>query len=114
MMVFLCEACRAGETPIYDDCCKTSAAQARETAVPYAYLDETPDDGHEVLDRCDDHAAELRLISKADEGDLAAIIQLWHLGFPLCCNQQAILDAALLGNRVDIISRSYEDLGRAA
>lgn len=50
----------------------------------------------------------------ADMGDAASIIELWHAGIDLSVKQLEILHELMLGNRVDLMSQSYEFIGSAA
>lgn len=44
----------------------------------------------------------------AADGDIAALIRLWQSGVPLDEKQQALIDDALAGNRVELLARVYE------
>lgn len=50
----------------------------------------------------------------AEMGDVASIIELWHAGINLSVVQLEILHELMLGNRVDLMSQSYEFIGSAA
>ncbi|KQV27872.1 hypothetical protein ASC97_05785 [Rhizobium sp. Root1203] len=104
MALWLCNSCgNAEDLQFQPDCCSlcSGTMETQDGRSTYPLTDNRH--GPDALTRC-----------AADEGDPASIIELWHAGIDLSVRQLEVLHEIMLGNRVDLISRSYEFVGRAA